>query len=447
MNTYDYSDDEFYDDVTFEDNQLINPPRKIVKLSNEIFFNIESQLQFYKKDEQKFRDYLTFKLYNLLLAFKSGEMLVYSRDYNIYRKFYSCDQNRHFWEWKIITSISDALDNGFYVKQFIGKRKTKITRGFRTRVSILPSLAKKLKGIEVERIERSDNLNPIELRKRAEHGDHQIPVKYNDNDDPYIPKMRNELNQIYGYYKNQNLAGFVPNNILNQNLQFTKYLKDCDTTGRITSEPEKDGQYFTIEDRWVRRIFNEGTFLNGGRLYASWQNIPKELRKWLLINGSKVAEFDYSACQIRMLYHVMLNRDLNCESPYFLPGVPLNIAKKAAIISLNAVSRNSSAGALRRFCEKNLDTSLSFEKALKIIKLFEGKHNEISEYFNSGAGVVLMRIESEIIVRIILALLKKKICVLTIHDSCIFPIEHKQTVYETMMKEYRRVLNFYPVVK
>ena len=122
MNTYDYSDDEFYDDVTFEDNQLINPPRKIVKLSNEIFFNIESQLQFYKKDEQKFRDYLTFKLYNLLLAFKSGEMLVYSRDYNIYRKFDSCDQNRHFWEWKIITSVSDALDNGFYVKQFLHSR-------------------------------------------------------------------------------------------------------------------------------------------------------------------------------------------------------------------------------------------------------------------------------------------------------------------------------------
>jgi len=40
-----------------------------------------------------------------------------------------------------------------------------------------------------------------------------------------------------------------------------------------------ENDYFDIRDRMVRRIFNDGSFLNGGRLYAFWQNIPKKIRK------------------------------------------------------------------------------------------------------------------------------------------------------------------------
>jgi len=58
-----------------------------------------------------------------------------------------------------------------------------------------------------------------------------------------------------------------------------------------------------------------------------------------------------------------------------------------------------------------------------------------------------MRIESEIMVRIILNLIQKNICVLPIHDSCVFPIGSEDDVYDAMIQEYYHVLKFYPSVK
>ena len=75
------------------------------------------------------------------------------------------------------------------------------------------------------------------------------------------------------------------------------------------------------------------------------------------------------------------------------------------------------------------------------------RHRPIAEYFNSGAGVVMMRIESEIIIRIIRELMNLNIPVLTIHDSCIFPVQHQKKVRDAMMDEYKAVLKFYPTVK
>jgi hypothetical protein len=50
-----------------------------------------------------------------------------------------------------------------------------------------------------------------------------------------------------------------------------------------------------------------------------------------------------------------------------------------------------------------------------------------------------MRIESEIMVRIILKLIQKGICVLSIHDSCMFPISTERWGYDAMMNEYYHV--------
>src|SRR3990167_7839224 len=53
------------------------------------------------------------------------------------------------------------------------------------------------------------------------------------------------------------------------------------------------------------RIFNNGSFDEGGRFYADFQLIPSELRKNLHIDNEQTAEFDYSAAHITMLYHKM----------------------------------------------------------------------------------------------------------------------------------------------
>jgi hypothetical protein len=50
------------------------------------------------------------------------------------------------------------------------------------------------------------------------------------------------------------------------------------------------------------RIFNED-FTSGGRIYRGWwQNIPRELRQYITIDGEPCSELDYSGQHLLLLY-------------------------------------------------------------------------------------------------------------------------------------------------
>lgn len=446
---------DFYEDIIFEDNRLISPPPAIVELSNEIFQSLKSNFHCNKRDEYKYKDYLTFKLYNLLIASKCNRYLVYSLDQNYYKKKYSCDDNKHFWEREIVKDASDALERLWFIKQVKGLRTDFNKPGFRTRAIIQKRLLERLQKISIGNVRRSDNIETIVLRDRKRvlrEGNRKIIERidlcYRDTDHFRIPTMRHELPLIYNFYKKQDLVGFLSSEVAEKNQKLVNdFLIPYKQTGKIELFEGSMGYHFSINERTVRRIFNEGTFLNGGRLYAFWQQIPKALRKFLLINGSPVAELDYSGCQIRMLYHMMLKKDYIWSCPYTINGYARDLMKKAAIITINAESPGSAAKALRWAAKKDLGKIINLETAKRYIDVFGQVHHPISWFFNSGAGLFLMRIESEVIVRIILKMIKKGICVLTIHDSCIFPVQYKKQVYKAMINEYKRIIGCLPVVK
>ena len=52
------------------------------------------------------------------------------------------------------------------------------------------------------------------------------------------------------------------------------------------------------------RVFNED-FKHGGRFYGPWwlHHIPSELRQYILINGNKTVERDYSSLIIHQIYN------------------------------------------------------------------------------------------------------------------------------------------------
>ena len=329
--------------VHFEDKYLIKPSKEIQCLGNEIFHNIENEIQCRPKDKEKYFNYLNFKLNNLIIANRLDQPLIYSRDRNNYIKKYCCEENKHFWELCVVTVVSDLLESNFFIKQTIGKFNLYNLNRHMTIVETRPNLKERLSTIKLHNIERSEMIEQIELRKKKTiklKNGKEVTIKnsvfYKDTDHKLIPKMRRELSDIYQFYKNQDLSGFLPDQVLAEHPELLKYLNQYHRTGKIKLTKTADGHYFTIIHRMVRRIFNDGTFLHGGRMYAFWQNIPRQLRKYLLINGSPVAELDYSACQIRLLYHAMLKQDYKGGCPYSLPGVSRDLAKKAAIITLNA---------------------------------------------------------------------------------------------------------------
>ncbi len=58
-----------------------------------------------------------------------------------------------------------------------------------------------------------------------------------------------------------------------------------------------------LSKKRVCRIFNNEDWKQGGRIYCAWwHGCPKELRKYILINGEPVVELDFSAIHVLLLY-------------------------------------------------------------------------------------------------------------------------------------------------
>ena len=86
-----------------------------------------------------------------------------------------------------------------------------------------------------------------------------------------------------------------------------------------------------------------------GRFYGGWwQNIYKEARKKILINGAPVDEPDFSAYHINMLY-ALKKKPIPKEYPYQLDGYEMTpdnkkFLKRAVLISLNATGKTKEEG-------------------------------------------------------------------------------------------------------
>ena len=116
--------------------------------------------------------------------------------------------------------------------------------------------------------------------------------------------------------------------------QLEKYNKLINAS--VIEIPGLDGEYVTGVNRisgylvnypenFVRRIFNNGKWSDGGRFYGGWwQRIPGELRRRIVINnsGNTCSELDYSGLHIVLLYaqeNIDYWKDVQVD-PYTLDG-------------------------------------------------------------------------------------------------------------------------------
>ena len=76
----------------------------------------------------------------------------------------------------------------------------------------------------------------------------------------------------------------------------------ADLQKRLTDDPTNE-RTIRMDQRSLYRVFNDAEFKTGGRFYGGWwQNIPKEYRKHLAVNGKRMVELDYSNQHPTILY-------------------------------------------------------------------------------------------------------------------------------------------------
>lgn len=234
-----------------------------------------------------------------------------------------------------------------------------------------------------------------------------------------------------------------------------KWLSDYNASSESKGVPYRLPETFKSD---IYRVFNNGSrdnprFDKGGRLFGGWwMQIPEELRKAIHINGQSTIELDYKACHPRMLYH-----RLGMEPPgyvYTLPEIrdyEHQTGKEAdtyrpAVKWLMQVLIN---GRGRPEATERPD-DLLFPPGISIpdlANIIEARHEGIANDFRTGAGLQLMRLESDIALEIISTARLEGWTVLSVHDSFITTLDRKERLSELMIDSYSKRLGREPVIK
>jgi hypothetical protein len=182
------------------------------------------------------------------------------------------------------------------------------------------------------------------------------------------------------------------------------------------------------------RVFNDGSFTQGGRFYGPfYQGLSKSERKSLLIDGCGVSELDFKCLHGSILYA----RGGRTPPPdiYEVEGFERNVVKKAFLRVLNNKSKHCAIQGIVDECPE-IDQDRS---RLLVDKLME-KHSVISEYFFKGYALDLQYIDSLIAEHVIHHMTKGDMVCLPVHDSFLVKTCDKDDLYRLMVEGFQRVL-------
>jgi hypothetical protein len=188
-----------------------------------------------------------------------------------------------------------------------------------------------------------------------------------------------------------------------------------------------------LRERSLRRIFNNGQFDHGGRLYGGfWQELKKRERaEALLIDGDRAVTLDFRQMAPRLLYaRAGVSPPGDC---YAVPGYEQfrDGWKKL----LNALLFSGPLlGRLPKGTAALLPPRIGVERATQLLL----DHNApVAPYVRENIGFELMFQESEVLIDVLLELEVGEIAALPIHDAVVVPEYLAEAAAEVMVDVFR----------
>ena len=258
------------------------------------------------------------------------------------------------------------------------------------------------------------NTNEMVFSKIRGRSYYRKLVNYKDTDDTNI--MRAEIQLINEFLRTIKLEWKTV--VVNRSSRYKKF----DKHGVLTTP------------LFVTRSFCRDNFDLYGRVHGFWQNQRKGIRKDIRLNDMETCEPDYSQMHVNIPY---CEKGLTPpENAYFIEGYNDKKIKSAFPIIFNASTPEAAAGALAaklRNKDKHLDNKASMKEAHEIINRIKTDHTDIQEYFHSDRGIELMKIESDIAIRVMLKCVEERIEFLPIHDGFRVPRSKGERAKEIMI--------------
>ena len=200
------------------------------------------------------------------------------------------------------------------------------------------------------------------------------------------------------------------------------------------------------KEKFTHRVFNNSSWEEGGRFYGGfWQRIGQDYREQILINNEETVELDFSSLH-PVLAYVQAGVDYWKEhdiGPYDISvngiedaKVSREVIKKLFLLALNAKDQTTLFKAFRSEFDYSLLDGLEYsftDDALgAILDSIKARHTKIADQIATGAGTVLMNLDSRIVEFVVRRFLDNNSVVLSVHDSFIVIERHRDRLLAAM---------------
>ena len=366
---------------------------------------------------------LKFILADLFISFKSdpNKYLTFTRN----KSWFSINtryQPKRF-SWSPFCNVIKALESLEYIETIKGFRNVKTGINRNSRVIAKKALIKLFDDIDITTHDFSTlkSKETIILKAPKDENNKKKFLDYNDSIE--TREMRHNLLKI--------------------NERIESSLIDLKITDDQFLELQKDSA-FTIENKRLSRIFNNGKFNQGGRFYGGWWlSIKSNFRSRIRINGKRTKEVDYSAIHFYMMY-AEKSIDIPTSDPYSIKGIERKKAKLALNTALNASSKRKAIKSIN----KNLWPEKTKLEVTSLVNDLLSKHSPIEDYFFTGKGLSLQYKDSQIAEKVMLNMAKKyNAVVLPVHDSFIVSVCLINELKEEMYNSFNEIVGHIPKVK
>ena len=218
---------------------------------------------------------------------------------------------------------------------------------------------------------------------------------------------------------------------------------------RLSGDPENE-RTIRMDQRSLHRVFNDPALQTGGRFYGGWwQNIPREYRPHLAVNGKRMVELDYSNQHPSILYaQEGVIRPADCYSGVLSPsqlsdefrhGELRDMVKAAFNAMLNSPKplRQAPAGV------KPSKFGLKWAELSNAIIAF---HEPIAHHFYTGVGLRLQRLDSDIAEKVLIHFALQGVAILPLHDSFLMHNGYETSLEPVMRSAFTEVVGTSPKI-
>lgn len=334
-----------------------------------------------------------------------------------------------------------------YIRRKKGYWNKKFEDGYETRLIARGKLIRLLEGrfgVRSYMIHPYPDQQTIIVRKTIRRK--EVTFKRVDGS---VRRYRVKIKRPVEYLESTNLKG-CRNTLKHYNQLLDRTHIDIDLAGLEPGECKDE--VIDLSKKWVRRIFTENT-KQGGRFYGGWwQQIRKQLRSRIIINGRHTSEIDFAGLHIHILY-ALRDKLLGDKEPYIIPKdndpeKKRALYKRLMLAGVNARKDKGCITAVIDEVEANPQdyppvtvSRQTFRNRLKkMLTELKEHHEKIAKDINSGKGLRAQYIDSEIAYKVITKMSDKGIPILCMHDSFICRDMDAAEVKQAMQEAYIDVI-------